>query len=66
MSTLKYYRKGATIRTIKTGADETYFDPRDQSQPSINAAKRASRKLQSEHGPGSLQVVQKLPQVEVN
>ena len=50
----KYFRKGRTIRGPE--GDQTY--------PSINQAKRASRKLQAANGGqgrGSLRVVDKLP-----
>lgn len=44
-----------------TYTDKTYFDPNRPDFPSINAAKRASRKLQAEHGAGCLRAVSKFP-----
>ena len=51
MKTIKFLRKGATIRTINSDGsiqeEKTYFDPNNSKYPSINAAKRESRKLQN-------------------
>lgn len=65
MSQIKFLRKGATIRTLNedgSHSDKTFFDPMNILYPSINAAKRESRKLQAEHGAGTLRVVSKFPQ----
>lgn len=43
-----YTRKGSTITEVSTGKTVTYFVPGiEKKVPSINAAKRESRKLQA-------------------
>lgn len=44
----EYIRNGSKITEVETGKTVTYFIPEIQTQvPSINAAKRMSRKLQT-------------------
>lgn len=73
--TPKFLRKGHIIRTLHhdengnvTGfSDQEHMGRRHHKHdhmPSNSAAKRASRELQKQHGPGSLQVVTKFPAVE--
>ena len=43
---LQYTRKGATITNVETGQATTYTQKGKDQVPSINEAKRQSRKLQ--------------------
>lgn len=67
MNEVKFLRKGATIRTLNedgTHSDEQFKIGRHYpaaGEPSISQAKRKSRELQKQHGPGSLRVVTKFP-----
>lgn len=42
----KFIRNGASIKDVDSGETTTYMIPGTKDQPSINAAKRESRKLQ--------------------
>lgn len=61
MKQVEYFRKGKTIRSVASGGGS------DEIFSSINAAKKASRKLQQKNGGlgcGVLSVVEKFPATE--
>lgn len=57
MSAVQYYRKNHVITDVEGKVIFTgQFKDGEHTYPSINAAKRESRKLQAVSGPGSLRV----------